>query len=145
MWPCFVLFCFCVMSIALMYMLFHQFINRMNVESSEAVISQLHHRLDCLLRKTGEMEKDHNARVLELQEKNDRWDIIIIRDLKGIVQPKIKICHLFSSGAETHILQNTLCACVKQNKWICTGLELFLSSYSIIPRIIFILWLNPLK
>ncbi|XP_056612901.1 nuclear mitotic apparatus protein 1-like isoform X2 [Triplophysa dalaica] len=37
----------------------------------EGVISQLHHRLDCLLRKTGEIETDHNARVLELQEKND--------------------------------------------------------------------------
>ncbi|XP_057207488.1 nuclear mitotic apparatus protein 1-like [Triplophysa rosa] len=41
------------------------------ISEKEGVISQLHHRLNCLLWKTGEIETDHNARVLELQEKND--------------------------------------------------------------------------
>ncbi|XP_065136505.1 nuclear mitotic apparatus protein 1 isoform X2 [Paramisgurnus dabryanus] len=37
----------------------------------EGLISQLHHRVDRLLREQGQLEKDHKAALLELQEKNE--------------------------------------------------------------------------
>lgn len=39
---------------------------------TEGLISQLQHRVERLLREQGQLEKDHKAALLELQEKNER-------------------------------------------------------------------------
>ncbi len=39
---------------------------------TEGVISQLQHRVERMLREQGELENDHKAALLELQEKNER-------------------------------------------------------------------------
>lgn len=39
---------------------------------TEGVISQLQHRVERMLREQGELEEDHKAALLELQEKNER-------------------------------------------------------------------------
>uniref|UniRef100_A0A671MG49 Nuclear mitotic apparatus protein 1-like n=1 Tax=Sinocyclocheilus anshuiensis TaxID=1608454 RepID=A0A671MG49_9TELE len=41
------------------------------ISEKEGVISQLQHRVERMLREQGELEKDHNAALLELQEKNE--------------------------------------------------------------------------
>ncbi len=40
---------------------------------TEGVISQLQHRVERMLRERGELEEEHKAALLELQEKNERW------------------------------------------------------------------------
>ncbi|XP_051522178.1 nuclear mitotic apparatus protein 1-like isoform X3 [Myxocyprinus asiaticus] len=41
------------------------------ISEKEGLISQLQHRVDRLLREQGELEKDHKAALIELQEKNE--------------------------------------------------------------------------
>uniref|UniRef100_A0A8C1NAG3 Nuclear mitotic apparatus protein 1 n=1 Tax=Cyprinus carpio TaxID=7962 RepID=A0A8C1NAG3_CYPCA len=41
------------------------------ISEKEGVISQLQHRVERMLREQGELEKDHKAALLELQEKNE--------------------------------------------------------------------------
>ncbi|XP_051535580.1 nuclear mitotic apparatus protein 1-like isoform X3 [Myxocyprinus asiaticus] len=41
------------------------------ISEKEGLISQLQHRVERLLREQGELEKDHKAELLELQEKNE--------------------------------------------------------------------------
>ncbi|XP_016365119.1 nuclear mitotic apparatus protein 1 isoform X5 [Sinocyclocheilus rhinocerous] len=77
----------------------------------EGVISQLQHRVERMLREQGELEKDHNAALLELQEKNEslirRVHEVIkqCQDLKTENTQKKKVIDVLTKEKQTFAAQ----------------------------------------
>ncbi|XP_016365120.1 nuclear mitotic apparatus protein 1 isoform X6 [Sinocyclocheilus rhinocerous] len=80
----------------------------------EGVISQLQHRVERMLREQGELEKDHNAALLELQEKNEslirRVHEVIkqCQDLKTENTQKKKVIDVLTKEKQTFAAQISL-------------------------------------
>ncbi|XP_042596079.1 nuclear mitotic apparatus protein 1-like isoform X2 [Cyprinus carpio] len=76
----------------------------------EGVISQLQHRVERMLREQGELEKDHKAALLELQEKNERVHEVVkqCQDLKTENTEKKKIIDVLTKENQTFAAQISL-------------------------------------
>ncbi|XP_059369837.1 nuclear mitotic apparatus protein 1-like [Carassius carassius] len=76
----------------------------------EGVISQLQHRVERMLREQGELEKDHKAALLELQEKNERVHQVVkqCQDLKTENTEKKKMIDVLTKENQTFASQISL-------------------------------------
>ncbi|XP_043115068.1 nuclear mitotic apparatus protein 1-like isoform X2 [Puntigrus tetrazona] len=74
------------------------------ISEKEGVISQLQHRVERMLREQGELEKDHKAALLELQEKNERV-VKQCQDLKTENAQKKKMIDALTKENQTFAAQ----------------------------------------
>ncbi|XDV32926.1 hypothetical protein PO909_003576 [Leuciscus waleckii] len=80
------------------------------ISKKEGLIVQLQHRVDRMLREQRELEKDHTAALLELQEKNERVHEVLkqCHDLKTENYQKEKKMHELSEENQTLAAQISL-------------------------------------